>query len=146
MATPDIDTLLHRGVFEIVVEKELRERLNEGKPLRLAFQSGKPHSMIFWGPPGVGKATTVADMPSRLNTLMAWIICCVDSSRLPAAAFMASLMACRLGGFELRKVRSTQLTFAVGTRKLMPVSLPFTAGRHSATAFAAPVLAGMMFW
>src|SRR5690606_5760281 len=27
------------------------------KPLRLAFQSGKPHSMIFWGPPGVGKTT-----------------------------------------------------------------------------------------
>lgn len=31
--------------------------LGQGKPLRLAFQSGKPHSMIFWGPPGVGKTT-----------------------------------------------------------------------------------------
>lgn len=31
--------------------------LGPGKPLRLAFQSGKPHSMIFWGPPGVGKTT-----------------------------------------------------------------------------------------
>lgn len=31
--------------------------LGEGKPLRLAFQSGQPHSMIFWGPPGVGKTT-----------------------------------------------------------------------------------------
>lgn len=31
--------------------------LGEGKPLKLAFQSGKPHSMIFWGPPGVGKTT-----------------------------------------------------------------------------------------
>lgn len=28
-----------------------------GKPLRLAFESGVPHSMIFWGPPGVGKTT-----------------------------------------------------------------------------------------
>ena len=28
-----------------------------GKPLRLAFASGKPHSMILWGPPGVGKTT-----------------------------------------------------------------------------------------
>jgi putative ATPase len=28
-----------------------------GKPLRLAFDSGQPHSMIFWGPPGVGKTT-----------------------------------------------------------------------------------------
>jgi putative ATPase len=31
--------------------------LGAGKPLRLAFASGKPHSMIFWGPPGVGKTT-----------------------------------------------------------------------------------------
>jgi putative ATPase len=31
--------------------------LAEGKPLRLAFESGKPHSMILWGPPGVGKTT-----------------------------------------------------------------------------------------
>jgi putative ATPase len=31
--------------------------LGEGKPLRLAFASRKPHSMILWGPPGVGKTT-----------------------------------------------------------------------------------------
>lgn len=31
--------------------------LGEGGPLRLAFQAGKPHSMILWGPPGVGKTT-----------------------------------------------------------------------------------------
>lgn len=27
------------------------------KPLRLAFESGIPHNMIFWGPPGTGKTT-----------------------------------------------------------------------------------------
>ncbi|KON80533.1 replication-associated recombination protein A [Azoarcus sp. PA01] len=31
--------------------------LGRGKPLRLAFESGKLHSMILWGPPGVGKTT-----------------------------------------------------------------------------------------
>jgi putative ATPase len=31
--------------------------LGPGKPLRLAFDSGQPHSMILWGPPGVGKTT-----------------------------------------------------------------------------------------
>jgi putative ATPase len=31
--------------------------LGPGKPLRLAFESGKAHSMILWGPPGVGKTT-----------------------------------------------------------------------------------------
>jgi len=31
--------------------------LGPGKPLRLAFDAGKVHSMILWGPPGVGKTT-----------------------------------------------------------------------------------------
>jgi len=31
--------------------------LGEGKALRVAFGSGQPHSMILWGPPGVGKTT-----------------------------------------------------------------------------------------
>jgi putative ATPase len=31
--------------------------LGAGKPLRLAFESRRPHSMILWGPPGVGKTT-----------------------------------------------------------------------------------------
>ncbi|MCW0218549.1 MAG: AAA family ATPase, partial [Prosthecobacter sp.] len=39
---------------EVIGQTQL---LGEGKPLRLVFESGKPHSMIFWGPPGVGKTT-----------------------------------------------------------------------------------------
>lgn len=31
--------------------------LEPGKPLRTAFEAGEPHSMILWGPPGVGKTT-----------------------------------------------------------------------------------------
>jgi putative ATPase len=31
--------------------------LGEGQPLRVAFACGQPHSMILWGPPGVGKTT-----------------------------------------------------------------------------------------
>jgi len=31
--------------------------LGEGIALRLAFESGQPHSCIFWGPPGTGKTT-----------------------------------------------------------------------------------------
>jgi len=39
---------------EVVGQQHL---LGAGKPLRLAFAAGKPHSMILWGPPGVGKTT-----------------------------------------------------------------------------------------
>jgi putative ATPase len=31
--------------------------LSQGKPLKEAITSGMPHSMILWGPPGVGKTT-----------------------------------------------------------------------------------------
>jgi putative ATPase len=36
--------------------------LGEGLPLRLAFESGQPHSCILWGPPGVGKTTLASLM------------------------------------------------------------------------------------
>jgi putative ATPase len=38
--------------------------LGPGKPLRLAFESKKLHSMILWGPPGVGK-TTIARLTAQ---------------------------------------------------------------------------------
>jgi putative ATPase len=41
--------------------------LGEGKPLRVAFESGEPHSMILWGPPGVGKTTLARLMADSFN-------------------------------------------------------------------------------
>lgn len=51
---PLAEALRPQHVDEVIGQRHL---LGEGKPLRLAFQSGKPHSMILWGPPGVGKTT-----------------------------------------------------------------------------------------
>lgn len=53
-AAPLAERLRPRTLDEVVGQTHL---LADGKPLRLAFQSGKPHSMIFWGPPGTGKTT-----------------------------------------------------------------------------------------
>ena len=47
--------LLRPGSIDAVVGQQ--HLLGPGKPLRLAFESGKAHSMILWGPPGVGKTT-----------------------------------------------------------------------------------------
>jgi putative ATPase len=52
--SPLAEALRPQTLDEVIGQSHL---LGEGKPLRLAFQSGKPHSMIFWGPPGVGKTT-----------------------------------------------------------------------------------------
>ena len=51
---PLAERLRPRSIDEVLGQKHL---LGPGKPLRLAFQSGKPHSMILWGPPGTGKTT-----------------------------------------------------------------------------------------
>ncbi|HJD44681.1 MAG TPA: replication-associated recombination protein A [Candidatus Paenalcaligenes intestinipullorum] len=55
---PLAERLRPRNLDEVVGQQNL---IGPGKPLRVAFESGRPHSMIFWGPPGVGK-TTLARM------------------------------------------------------------------------------------
>ncbi|MBN3723776.1 replication-associated recombination protein A [Burkholderia sp. Ac-20379] len=51
---PLAEALRPKTLDEVIGQTHL---LGEGKPLRLAFESGRPHSMILWGPPGVGKTT-----------------------------------------------------------------------------------------
>ena len=51
---PLAERLRPRQLDEVVGQSHL---LGPGKPLRLAFDAGKLHSMILWGPPGVGKTT-----------------------------------------------------------------------------------------
>lgn len=51
---PLADLLRPLNTDEVLGQSHL---LGPHKPLQLAFESGVPHSMIFWGPPGVGKTT-----------------------------------------------------------------------------------------
>src|SRR6478736_9866133 len=58
---PLADALRPKSLDEVVGQEHL---LGPGKPLRLAFESGRPHSMILWGPPGSGK-TTIARLMAK---------------------------------------------------------------------------------
>ncbi|MBV8249603.1 MAG: replication-associated recombination protein A [Comamonas sp.] len=51
---PLAERLRPRTLAEVIGQQHV---LGEGMPLRLAFESGRPHSCILWGPPGVGKTT-----------------------------------------------------------------------------------------
>jgi putative ATPase len=51
---PLSERLRPRSLAEVIGQTHL---LGAGQALRLAFESGQPHSCILWGPPGVGKTT-----------------------------------------------------------------------------------------
>ena len=51
---PLAERLRPKTLDEVIGQQHL---LGAGKPLRAAFESGRLHSMILWGPPGVGKTT-----------------------------------------------------------------------------------------
>lgn len=51
---PLAERLRPQTIWEVIGQQHL---LGAGKPLRVAFESGRLHSMILWGPPGVGKTT-----------------------------------------------------------------------------------------
>ena len=58
---PLAEALRPKTIEEVIGQTHI---LASGKPLNLAFGSGQPHSMILWGPPGVGK-TTLARLSAK---------------------------------------------------------------------------------
>ncbi len=61
---PLAEQLRPKTLDEVIGQTHL---LGEGKPLRLAFASGQPHSFILWGPPGVGKTTLARLMANAVE-------------------------------------------------------------------------------
>ena len=97
MNAPLAERLRPATLDDVIGQQHL---LGEGKPLRVAFESGQPHSMILWGPPGVGKTTLARLMAQGFN-----------------AEFIA-LSAVLSGVKDIRKaVERAQLTQATSGRK-----------------------------
>ncbi len=61
---PLAEALRPTSLDEVIGQTQL---LGPGKPLRIAFESGKAHSMILWGPPGVGKTTLARLMANAFD-------------------------------------------------------------------------------
>ena len=53
-AMPLAERLRPQTLGDVIGQQHL---LGSGMSLRMAFESGQPHSCILWGPPGVGKTT-----------------------------------------------------------------------------------------
>ncbi len=64
MSAPLAERLRPAVLDQVIGQEHL---LGVGKPLRVAFESGQPHSMILWGPPGVGKTTLARLMAQGFN-------------------------------------------------------------------------------
>ena len=62
---PLAEALRPKILTEVIGQTHL---LGVGKPLRLAFEAGKAHSMILWGPPGVGKTTLARLMANAFDS------------------------------------------------------------------------------
>ena len=122
-SAPLAERLRPQHLDEVIGQAQL---LGPGKPLRVAFESGRLHSMILWGPPGTGKTTL---------------------ARLVATAFDAQFIAMSavLGGVkEIREaVERAKVGQASGRRTVVFVDEVHRFNKSQQDAFLPHVESGL---
>ena len=93
---PLADRLRPQTLDEYVGQPHL---LGAGAPLRRALESGRPHSMILWGPPGTGKTTLARLVANRAN-----------AEFISLSAVMAGIKDIRAVVEQARSLRGTRDT------------------------------------
>jgi putative ATPase len=126
LAAPLAERLRPKTLTEVIGQQHL---LGPGKPLRTAFESGRLHSMILWGPPGVGKTTL---------------------ARLVASGFDAQFVAISavLGGVkDIREaVERAQVAHAAGRRTVVFVDEVHRFNKAQQDAFLPHVESGLFIF